>query len=621
MAADDAQPAAGAGAVPESGRRTWSGFAKTADWAASLRRTPVLLARRAGYIRDPAEQLADKAAAGTEMAKVLNWFHVMMLGTGMIVGAGVFVSTGAAAQSQAGPAVVLSFLVAGVSSLLSALCYSEFAAEFPLAGGAYNYISMSLGELAAWLVVTTLILEYILAAAAVSRAFSAYFATLIGKAPTFFTFPYLSYRVDFMAGGLVIACCLLLMCTTAGGSWFNLLMTGSQIAVIIIILGAGFSKANLSNLRPFIPFGVGGIFSGASFVFFSFIGFDCVSTLAEEVKDPGRDMPIGIVGCISFVTVVYCLMALCIVLMVPYHLIDPAASFATAFRQVGMPWGSILVGLGAVLGIVTGVLVTLMGVSRIVTSTARTHLLFPVLGRINARTGTPVWATAFCMVAALPLAVLTDLPPLIDMVSAGTLMVFVVVAIALIWKRLYDRDAPVRQQLRAVSLVALLAATGVAFACVYALCTGVAKAAGLAVLGGVALLGSIAIHLTCHQHNRPKYRVPLFPYIPAGSILLNCFLMASLPGMAYMQLAIFFAVVLAFYGLYSVHAATAFEAAQGRGVLAGKAPGLTPGPGGLRSPSAFRSSPSSLMAYAPPSHTAAMHGRWSGGVVRLPTEF
>lgn len=597
-----------------------SGFDKPSDYFGSLKNTPKLLAKRAFFVRSPEEQIADKEAAVGDMRKVLNWFHVMALGTGMIVGAGIFVSTGAAAKNLAGPAVIISFLVAGISALLSALCYSEFAAEFPLAGGAYNYISMSLGEFAAWLIVTTLILEYILAGAAVSRAFSAYFATLIGKPTDFFTFPYKSYSVDFLAAGLVIACCCLLIFTTAGGSWFNILMTGSQIVVIIIILAAGFSKGKVSNMQPFLPYGAGGIFSGASFVFFSFIGFDCVSTLAEEVKNPAVDMPVGIVGCISFVTIVYCAMALCIVMMVPYHQIDEKASFATAFTQVGLPWGQYLVGLGATLGIVTGVLVNCMGVSRIVCSLARTHLFFPLFGEVNGKTGTPIYATLFVLTATLPLAILTDLPPLIDMVSAGTLMVFGVVSVALIWKRVYNRDLTFKQQQKPFLLILTMVLASIAFACVFALATGIGKSVGMAVCAAAVLVPCILLHFTCHQHNRPAYRVPFFPYTPAASLLLNCFLMASLPAQAYWQLGLFFGVVSIFYVLYSIHAGTAWENKQGRGVLATTVP-QAHRPESLRVGSSFRENPSVIMPYRAPSHLSPMQGRWSGGVTRLPAEF
>eukprot|EP00775_Hariotina_reticulata_P003840 gene3840-4097_t len=519
-----------------SRRYGWSGFTNTGEYLSSLPHTLGLFAKRAGYVRDAGAQLADKEAAGQQMAKVLNWFHGFHR-----------------------PAIVVSFVIAGLSALLSALCYSEFATQYPLAGGAYNYIALTMGELVAWLTVTTLVMQYILANAAVARAFSAYFATLIGKDAGFFIIPYKDYSVDFLAAGLMIGCCLMLMFTTAGGSWFNIVVTGAQLIVILIILIVGFIKANPANMSPFLPFGVRGIFNGASFVFFSFIGFDCVSTLAEEVKNPAVDMPVGIVGCITFVGIIYTLMSLCLVMMVPYDQLDVSASFSTAFRQVGLPWASYLVALGATLGIVTGVLVGVMGVARIVCSMGRSHLIFPIFGKIHDRFGTPMWATLFVTIAAVPLCILTDLPALIDMVSAGTLMVFAVVALALIWKRIVRTGVPVSQNALPLSLIGLLVASCIAFACVFALLTDLPKSIGMGITGGVALLLCIVIRFSCKQYDKPSYRVPGHPFLPATSLLLNCFLMASLSGRAYMQLAIFFGVVLVFYLLYSVHASERFE--------------------------------------------------------------
>ncbi|WIA39047.1 hypothetical protein OEZ86_005191 [Tetradesmus obliquus] len=610
-------------AATTSRRYGWSGFACTKDYLQSLAQTPKLLSR-AGYVRAPETQMADKAAAGTELSKCLNWFHVMMLGTGMIVGAGVFVSTGVAAQEQAGPAIVVSFIVAGISALLSALCYSEFATQYPLAGGAYNYISLTMGELAAWLIVTTLVLQYILANAAVARSFSAYFAAMIGKEPGFFTFPYQDMTVDFMAAAVIIACCLLLCFSTAGGSWFNIVVTGSQLVVIAIILIAGFIKADRANLSPFLPFGVQGIFNGASFVFFSFIGFDCVSTLAEEVKNPAVDMPVGIVGCITFVGIIYTLMSLCLVMMVPYHSLDPAASFATAFTQVGLPWGRYLVALGAVLGIVTGVLVGVMGVARIVTSMARTHLFFPLFGKVNERFGTPIWATLFVTVATLPLCILTDLPALIDMVSAGTLMVFGVVALALIWKRIVRPKHSFADNAKPYAMMALLTGCCIAFACIYALYEGLPHIIGMAVTAGLVVICCIAIHVMCPQYDRPSYRAPFFPYLPAASLLLNSFLMASLPARSYWQLALFFAIMIVFYVFYSIHAAHSFEK---NGLTGQKAVDLEDqGPVvDARGPSLLdlaEQSPADVAMYSLGPLGGAPEGlrlgRTSGGVTRLP---
>jgi len=592
---------------PDTRRYDWTGYSHTAEWASSLPKTFSLFAKRAGAIKNLDQQNA--IAGENALPRVLNWFHVAMLGTGMIVGAGIFVSTGVAANEYAGPAVVISFLLAGLSSLLSALCYSEFAAEFPVAGGAFNYILVSMGEYTAWLVVTTLVMEYILANAAIARSFTAYFATLIGKPTDFFIIPYQDYSVDFMAAGLVCVLCVLLMFTTGGGSWFNLVVTLSQLVVIAIILIAGFTKANPANMTPFAPNGFGGIFNGASFVFFSFIGFDCVSTLAEEVKNPGVDMPIGIVGCISFVTIIYTVMALCLVMMVPYDQIDTAASFATAFTQVGYPWGQYLVALGAVLGIVTGVLVGMMGVSRIVCGVSRSHLFLPLFGKVSPKFGTPMWATLFTSVATLPLAILTDLPALIDMVSAGTLMVFAVVAVALIWKRYTARDAPRRNSMKSLLMLGLVVSMAIGVGVVYGVCEHGSKTffiAGGVLLGGTILM-TVVMHLTCPQFHLPKYKIPLFPYLPVASILLNSLLMGSIGAQAYIQLAVYFAVMTFLYLVYSIHAASHFEKVSGL---------VTPDLEGQKAtdlPHLYRTSDVPVSFTERPAS-----GRWSGGVHRLP---
>lgn len=315
--------------------RTW-GFDGWGDYAATLRG-----AYRGLRGRALAPQEALEAADGPPLPKTMTWLHVSCLGVGLILGAGIFVSSGQAAANIAGPAVVLSFVIAGASAILSTLCYSEFAVRFPLSGGAFNYLLFSCGEAVAFACVATLILEYVLANAAVARSFAPYLGQLVGKGSEYFTFPAPGgLAVDPLAAGLVAVCCALVVTSTEHSNTTNLVLTVLHILVVLLIMIVGFTKADLANARPFLPpqFGVRGVFQGASFVFFSFIGFDCVSTMAEEVKKPARDMPVGIISCITFVTVVYVLMGLSLVLMVPRAQIDPAAAFAAAFQAAGMPW-------------------------------------------------------------------------------------------------------------------------------------------------------------------------------------------------------------------------------------------------------------------------------------------
>ena len=205
----------------------------------------------------------------------------------------------------------------------------------PTHNSAFNYLLFSCGELVAFCCVCTLMLEYVLANAAVARSFSPYLGQMIGKGSHFFSFAVTpSLTIDPLGAGLVILCVMLACSSTEHSNSTNLVITIVHIAVVLMIAIVAFTKAKVANITPFVPpeFGVRGIFQGASFVFFSFIGFDCVSAMAEEVKKPSRDMPIGIVSCISIVTVIYVIMALSLVMMVPYKAIDQAAAFAAAFE-------------------------------------------------------------------------------------------------------------------------------------------------------------------------------------------------------------------------------------------------------------------------------------------------
>lgn len=489
------------------------------------------------------------------MKQVLNWFHVVMLGSGMIIGAGIFVSTGRAAAEYAGPSVVISFLVAGTSALLSSLVYAEFSVQYPFAGGAFNYLMVSMGELAAWLVVCTLLLQYVLANAAVARAFAPYLGELFAQGENFGVIQAGGLAIDIPAAALVMFCVGILSFSTGGSSWFNIVVTGTQFVVILVILIVGFTKANPANLTSnFLAFGPRGIFNGASFVFFSFIGFDAVSTLAEEVGRPQFDMPVGIVGCIALVTAIYTTMGLCLVMMVPYSQISTATSFAQAFSHVGYTWAKHLVALGALLGITTGVLVGVMGQSRILASLSRTHLCPPLLARVHPRYQTPIVATVFLGVITAVIAVFTAFDALVDMVSAGTLLVFAVVALALIWHRFHVPSAGVVRGvvapfLGSAALVGLSTGFGVWFQ--------LQPDRNWELLGfvGASLLVAALMHVALPQSYKPLAPVPFFPYTPTCSMLLNAFLMSTLPVKAYQQYAIFLAVIVVMYVLYSIHSA------------------------------------------------------------------
>lgn len=550
----------------------WFGFSNGREYLSSLATTPVLFAKRCFLIRDAKMQEEGRQAAGGDLKKVLNWFHVMMLGTGMIIGAGIFVSTGTAAADFAGPSVIISFLVAAASALLSSLVYAEFSVQYPFAGGAFNYLMVSLGELVAWLIVCTLLLSYVLANAAVARSFTPYLGQLCNQGPNFGIIKAGGLQIDLIAAGLILFLAAILSFSTGGSSWFNAVVTGVQFVVIAVILIAGFTKAKVSNLTTnFLAYGPRGIFQGGSFVFFSFIGFDAVSTLAEEVGNPRFDMPVGIVGCISLVTFIYFLMALCLVMMVPYSAINSATSFAAAFTYVGYDWGQYLVALGALLGISTGVLVGEMGVARILASLSRTHLSPPFLAKINEKYQTPIVSTVVLGVVTAIIGTFTAFDSLVDMVSAGTLLVFAVVALALLWHRYYVPSAGI-----------IKGVVGPAVGC--SALVGISTVFGiwfqhfpdrnweLFAFVGAALLVALVMQLTLAQAYVPLAPIPLFPFTPTCSLLLNAFLMSTLPVTAYQQYAIFLAAVTGMYLLYSIHSASVMD----KKMLAGKDTTLPP---------------------------------------------
>ncbi|KAI8465522.1 MAG: amino acid permease-domain-containing protein [Monoraphidium minutum] len=550
--------------------KTW-GFDDAGDYVDSMKG-----AWREMHLRAFSPQNAMEEVEEVPLKKCLNWFHVSCLGVGLILGAGIFVSTGTAANEIAGPAVILSFAVAGLSAILSTLCYSEFAVRFPLSGGAFNYLLFSCGELCAFGCVCTLILEYVLANAAVARSFAPYFGQLIGKGSEFFTFAVSdSLTIDPLAAGLVAVCVILVVVSTEHSNTTNLVITVVHVLVVVMIMIVGFVKANPKNMIPFIPpeHGVRGIFEGASFVFFSFIGFDCVSTMAEEVKNPAVDMPIGIVSCITFVTIIYILMALSLVMMVPYTKIDPRAAFAAAFETAGMPWMRVIVALGALLGIVTGVLVGSMAVSRIFSAVGRAHLVFPVIGHVHPKYNTPAISALILGVPTMVLALVSDLPMLVNLVSAGTLFVFGMVALALIIKRysfppsLALDVTPAQRWLRN-GLIAALCGSALALGLLYQMDP---RFWVYLIMIGIHFALTVALHVLVKQAPKPDYTSPLFPYVPSASLLINAWLCSTLPASAWIQYAIFLAIILAVYLVYSAASSVALEehSALRRGLSAG----------------------------------------------------
>jgi len=392
--------------------------------------------------------LAAPQAAGKEnLSKTLGALDLTTLGVGAIIGTGIFVMTGVAAAEHAGPALVLSFIIAGFACVLSALCYSEFASSIPVSGSAYAYSYVAFGELLAWVLGWDLVLEYGVAAAAVSSGWSGYFQGLLEgfgiHLPTALSGAYNADKGTIINLPAVVIILLISYLLTRGvkeTARFNAIMVVIKLSVVLLFIFTGVFYVKPENWTPFMPFGFHGIVNGAATVFFAYIGFDAISTAAEEVKRPQRDLPIGIISSLAICTVLYIVVSLILTGIVPYqnlNVSDPV-SFALRFVDQNMIAG--LISVGAIAGMTTVLLVMLFGQTRLLFAISRDGLLPQGLSKVSPKSHTPVRST--WMVGGL-IAVLTGFVPLdrlANLTSIGTLFAFLVVSLGVIALRYTHAD-------------------------------------------------------------------------------------------------------------------------------------------------------------------------------------
>ncbi|KAL6642290.1 hypothetical protein ACP70R_020471 [Stipagrostis hirtigluma subsp. patula] len=582
-------------------------FASLRAYGRALAQTPRRVARRACAATAPGEEMSRvRARSGADMARALRWWDLVGLGLGGMVGAGVFVTTGRAARLYAGPGVVVSYAIAGLCALLSAFCYTEFAVDMPVAGGAFSYLRVTFGEFAAFLTGANLIMEYVFSNAAVARSFTAYLGTAVGvDAPGKWRIavpglPEGFNQVDLVAVGviLLISVCICYsvylnpvdFChgSTKESSLVNMVLTAVHVAFILFIIVMGFVHGDTRNLtRPadpaspggFFPHGAVGVFNGAAMVYLSYIGYDAVSTMAEEVERPARDIPIGVSGSVVVVTALYCLMAASMSMLLPYDAIDPEAPFSGAFRgRGGWGWVSNVIGGGASLGILTSLMVAMLGQARYLCVIGRSGVMPAWLAKVHPRTATPVNASAFLGLFTAALALFTELDILLNLVCIGTLFVFYMVANAVVYRRYVGAAAedgqgggrrrgawPTLAFLLAFSLVAL------SFTLVWKLAPhghGGGVRTGLLVacaVVAVAMVGAFQA-LVPQAHTPELWGVPGMPWVPAASVFLNVFLLGSLDRPSYIRFGFFSAAAVLVYVLYSVHASyDAEESGDGGG--------------------------------------------------------
>ncbi len=424
-----------------------------------------------------------------QLKRALGPVNLITLGIGAVIGAGIFVLTGQAAALHAGPAVALSFVLAGVTCAFAGLCYAEFAALIPIAGSAYTYGYATLGEFVAWMIGWDLVLEYAFGAATVASGWSGYLVSLLqdfhiylppqltttyGDVLYFYNAHWLpagSMPMGMSTAGLqhvtgifnlvaflaILAVTVVLVVGIEESANLNTAMVMIKLSVVgvFLVIGIGFllRHPHLAhmNWHPFVPpsegsgrYGWGGISAGAASIFFAYIGFDAVSTAAQEAKDPQRDMPIGILGTLVICTILYIMVSMVLTGLVSYRMLDVADPMALGIDATGVRWGSILVKIGAVFGLATVMLVMLLAQSRIFFSMSRDGLLWRWAGKIHPRFRTPYLSNIVvgCIVAFLP--ALFPINRLAELVNMGTLLAFAIVC-AGVWilrRRLPDMHRP-----------------------------------------------------------------------------------------------------------------------------------------------------------------------------------
>ena len=403
------------------------------------------------------------------LRRSLGALNLTLLGIGAIIGAGIFVLTGTAAAQYAGNAIVLSFVLAGFACAFAGLCYAEFASMIPIAGSAYTYGYATLGELLAWIIGWDLILEYLFAASTVAVGWSGYFTRLLGDLgvhipPALANAPFTvegthtilrtGAIVNLPAVLLVLLLTALLVVGIRESARFNNLIVFVKIAIVFLVIGFGFMFVNADNWTPFFPpegagpgetmGGIRGIATAAGVVFFAYIGFDAVSTAAQEAKNPQRDLPIGILASLAICTVLYILMSLVMTGLAPYHTLDVPDPVYVALDAAGpgLAWLKYLTTVGAVAGLASVVLVMLMGQPRIFFAMSRDGLLPAVFSRVHPRFRTPWLATLITGGVAAVIAGLFPIGLLGQLVSIGTLFAFVIVCAGILVLRRTRPDLP-----------------------------------------------------------------------------------------------------------------------------------------------------------------------------------
>ncbi len=447
----------------------------------------------------PVEQLQSETGQQGQFRRVLGLWQLTGIGLGGIIGAGIFVLSGVVAATQAGPAVSLSFVIAGIASAAAALCYAEFAGMIPAAGSAYTYGYATLGEMVAWMIGWDLLLEYALVVAVVSIGWSGYVQALLGLFGL--TLPQWAMGAPMTGAGHILDLTAMLGCLgTAGlltlriewGARFNAAMVVIKIAAVILVIAAGLPYVRAANWHPFMPFGFTGVTEGAAVVFFAVFGYDTLTTAAEEARDPQRQLPRAVLLSLGIALLLYIATSLVLTGIVRFDTLNNAAPVASAFTAIGLPWVTLIVSAAAVAGIISVMLAFMLGCARIWFAMSRDGLLPAWFSKVHPRYRTPHRPTLIAGGLTALVAGFFPIKEIAQFVNIGTLSAFVVICSAVIVLRRTNPGA------------------------------------------------------------RRTFRTPLVPYVPLSGIGFSIWLLSKLPAAAWHLFLIWMALGLVFYFSYGI---------------------------------------------------------------------